>query len=355
MIDRIDVIPIRAERTDASIPPLESVLLRVEDRDGREGWGECATAPAHDGFRVADVLRGLAALPEPPVALDALAAGLEKLAPRARCALETALLDLRGKRQDAPVADLLGGRRRDRVEVNALLPAAPPERVTEAAERAWALGIRTFKLKSGRAADDGRRLASLRARFGSEARLRLDAAGRWTPEEAASRLDALRAFGLEYVEQPVAPGRLEVMAEIARRSAVAVAADEDARDAACVGRIAALGAASAIVVKLPAAGGPAGALEMIEAAHAAGLGVVVTGMMDTAVGLAAALHVAAAAPSLSGACGLGTAALLARDVAARPLPILDGAVALPRGPGLGVRPERARVERLRAGGGGGHG
>jgi len=355
VIDQIDVIPIRAERTVASFPPLESVLLRLEDRNGFEGWGECGTAPAHDGVTVRDVLRGLAALPEAPVAADALAAGLEKLPPQPRCALETALLDLRGRRSGVPLADLLGGRRRDRVAINALLPSAPLEDVMAAAEDAWARGVRTFKLKSGKPAEDLRRLEALRARFGAEARLRLDAGGRWTPEEARVRLAALRALGLEYVEQPLAPGRLEAMAAIAGGAGVPIAADEDARDARSIPRIAALRAASVIIVKLPSAGGPTGALAMIEAARRSNLGAVVTGMMEPSVGLAAALHVAAAAASLAGACGIATAGLLARDVLAGPLPVEEGAVALPLAPGLGLVPERSRVERLRAGWGGGSG
>ena len=335
MIYRIDVIPIRAERTESCFPPLESVLLRVEDRDGLEGWGECATAPAYDGLSVKDVLSGLTALPETPVAMDALAAGLEKLPPQSRCALETALLDLRGKRLGVALADLLGGRRRDRVEINALLPGAPLEHVMAVAERAWARGVRTFKLKSGTPPEDGRRLGALRARFGDEARLRLDAGGRWAPDEAVTRMAALRALGLEYVEQPISPGRLEAMAEIAARAGVPVAADEDVREAPSVRKIAALQAATVIIVKLPPAGGPTGALQMIEAARASGLGAVVTGMMETSIGLAAALHVAAAAVSPAGGCGIGTAEFLARDV--RGLPASRGGRRHRRSEGAGPR------------------
>ena len=91
---------------------------------------------------------------------------------------------------------------------------------------------------------------------------------------------------------------------------------------------------------------------MIQAARASGLGAVVTGMMETSIGLAAALHVAAAAESLAGACGIGTAELLTRDVVAGPLPVEDGGIAIPSGPGLGVTPDRGRVEKLRVAAGG---
>jgi len=76
---------------------------------------------------------------------------------------------------------------------------------------------------------------------------------------------------------------------------------------------------------------------------------VVTGMVDTSVGIAAALHVAAAADALAGACGLGTLDLLARDVVAAPLRIENGAMLLPEGPGLGVALDPGAIARMRAG------
>ncbi len=89
---------------------------------------------------------------------------------------------------------------------------------------------------------------------------------------------------------------------------------------------------------------------MLRVAAEKKLGTVVTGMVDSSVGIAAALHVAAAADHLAGACGLGTLDLLAHDVAGEPLRIENGAMLLPDGPGRGVRLDEKALGRLRGGG-----
>ena len=237
MIYRIDVIPIRAERTEACFPPLESVLLRLEDRGRAGGVGRVRHgARPTTAFPCRTCCADWRRCPS-PVAMDALAAGLEKFPPQARCALETALLDLRGKRLGVALTDLLGGRRRDRVRSMSLLPRCAA-RTRDGGCRAR-VGTGRPDLQAEERHAGGRRRGvceALRARFGGEARLRLDAGGRWTPDEAVVRMAALRGLELEYVEQPIAPGRLEAMAEIAGSAGVPLAADEDARDAPSSGR-----------------------------------------------------------------------------------------------------------------------
>lgn len=348
MIGQIDIFMLRVPKADARAAPLETVILRLVSDDGAEGVGECATAPAFDGVRAEAVQRDLENSLTAPLAEDALEKLLPRLTPHVRCAADIALCDLRGRRRGIRAADLLGGCRIERVPVNALLASDSGGSFLDTARAAWARGIRTFKIKSSTPGEDSSRLEALRACFGGEARLRVDAGGRWTQAEARSRLRALRAFDLDYVEQPLGPGDLAAMAVVAREAGIAVAADEDATDAEAVREIAALGAASLVIVKLPPAGGMTGAVAMIEAARACGLGAVVTGMMDTSVGLAAALHVAARAGSLAGACGLGTLELLAADVVRDPLRIEAGEMILPPGPGLGVILDPGAIARLRA-------
>ena len=344
-----EVLRLRIPRRDPGAPPMETVILRLTAGDGTVAIGESVGARAFHGMDAETIARELReiVLPaldaeEPPVSI------LQRLSPPARCALDVALHDLRGREQGLRIADLLGGPRRSRVAVNALLPLSSEAAMLEVAREAWKRGVGTFKIKSASLAEDVEALHTLRRVFGPRARLRLDANGAWTPGEAIERIRMIEPLGLEYIEQPVARGHLDEMAWVAAGSGIPIAADEDATDPAAIGRIAAARAASIIVVKLPTAGGIGGAMAVLRAAAEKGLGAVVTGMVDTSVGIAAALHVAAAADALAGACGFGTLDLLTRDVVAEPLRIENGAMLLPGGPGLGVQLDPRALARLRA-------
>ena len=211
--------------------------------------------------------------------------------------------------------------RRQEVEVAAVLPAAPPAEAEALAARLD--GARTVKLKVGRGDDLGR-VRAVRAALGPAVRLRLDANGAWDVDTAVARIRALAACDLELVEQPVAT--LEELAAVRRRVAVPLAADEAVRTPADAARLAALGAADALVLKVQATGGVRAALEL---AAAAGVPAIPSSLVETSVGLGAGLALAASLPALPLACGLGTAALLAGDVVAEPL--------RPRGGRLRVR------------------
>jgi O-succinylbenzoate synthase len=202
---------------------------------------------------------------------------------------------------------------RDRVRVNGLVPAVPPD---DAA--ALAAGWADVKVKVGDAGDVSR-VAAVRDAIGPAGRLRVDANGSWDVETAVAAIARLAPFDLELVEQPVAA--LDDLALVRRRVGVPVAADECVRDVDDARRLAALTAADVLVVKVQPLGGIAATLDVVAAA---GVPVIVTSMYETSVGLAAGLALAAALDELPFACGLGTAALFAADVVADPLLPVDG-------------------------------
>jgi O-succinylbenzoate synthase len=182
-------------------------------------------------------------------------------------------------------------------------------------------GCRTAKVKVAQAGqslrDDVERVAAVRSALGPTGRLRVDANGAWSVDQAVSALAALAPYGLEYCEQPCA-----TVAELAavRRagSGVLVAADESVRKAGDPVRVALAGAADLVVLKVAPLAGVRPALDV---ARACGLPVVVSSALDTSVGIAAGVALAAALPDLPYACGLATTSLLAADVAD---PSLDG-------------------------------
>jgi O-succinylbenzoate synthase len=204
---------------------------------------------------------------------------------------------------------------RDAVEVNTTVPAVGAE---QAHAMVRASGCRTAKVKVAEAGqslgDDVARVEAVRDALGHDGRVRVDANGAWSLDEAARALKALDVFDLEYAEQPVAT--LEDMAQLRRRVSVRLAADESVRTATDPLRVAGLEAADVVVLKVQPLGGVRRCLEVAEAC---GLPVVVSSAVETSVGIAAGVALAAALPELPFACGLGTVPLLSTDVTADPL------------------------------------
>ncbi len=229
---------------------------------------------------------------------------------------------------------------RDRVPVNATVPAVDPDSV--AAVLARFAGCRTAKVKVAGGdetlAQDVARVRAVREALGPEGRIRVDANGGWNVDEAEHAIHALAPFDLEYVEQPCAS--VDELAEIRRRTkymGIPIAADESVRRADDPLAVAEAGAADLLVVKAQPLGGIHRALELI---GRTGLPVVVSSALDTSVGLAMGARLAASVPELDYDCGLGTASLLAADVTQTPLVPEDGSIAVRR-----VRPDAELLDR----------
>ncbi|GIH95548.1 o-succinylbenzoate synthase [Planobispora siamensis] len=213
---------------------------------------------------------------------------------------------------------------RDRIPVNAIVPAVGPEQAHEMARRS---GCGTVKVKVAergqRFAEDLARVEAVRDALGPSGRVRVDANGAWDVDTAVSAIAELDRFTLEYVEQPCAT--LEELARVRRKVEVPIAADESIRRAEDPLRVRAAEAADIAVVKVQPLGGVAAALRVVEAC---GLPAVVSSAVETSVGLAAGVALAAALPELPYACGLGTLSLLEGDVVADPLVPVDGMLAV---------------------------
>ncbi|MCH8565921.1 o-succinylbenzoate synthase [Nesterenkonia sp. LB17] len=259
---------------------------------------------------------------------------------------------------------------RTHIPINATMPAVSPDQVESVLTRFGAVeSIPAVKIKVAEPGqtldDDVARFREVR-RLAPHAGLRADANGGWSIAEAVPALERLAEVSggrFEYAEQPVAG--VEPLADLREALAAAgvtsagvplrIAADEAVRKAEDPLRVARLGAADLIVVKVPPLGGVERALQIVEQA---GLDAVVSSALDTSVGLAAGLALAARLPSLPYACGLGTAALFEHDVTHAPLIPVAGVLAVPGAvtPSSDLlhrhrfSPERAQwwIDRLRA-------
>jgi O-succinylbenzoate synthase len=215
---------------------------------------------------------------------------------------------------------------RSQIPVNVTVPAVGPQ---QAHAIVTASGCRTAKVKVAErgqpAGADIARVEAVRDALGPGGRIRVDANGAWDVDQAERALRELGRFGLEYAEQPCAT--LDELARLRRRVDVLVAADESIRRADDPMAVRAAGAADIVVLKAQPLGGVRAALAIAEAC---GLPVVVSSAVETSVGLAAGVALAAALPDLPYACGLATMSLLTQDVTAAPLVARDGALPVRR-------------------------
>jgi o-succinylbenzoate synthase len=218
---------------------------------------------------------------------------------------------------------------RDRIPVNCTVPAVDPARARGIV--AASNGCRTAKVKVAEPGqsehDDLARVEAVREALGPGGHIRVDANGGWDVDTAVAMIGRLdkEARGLEYVEQPCAS--VEDLAKVRRKVGVPIAADESIRRADDPYRVVRMDAADIAVIKVQPLGGIRAALRIVEQI---GLPVVVSSALETSVGLAAGVALAAALPDLPYACGLATTQLLSADVVADSFVPVDGSLPVVR-------------------------
>lgn len=201
------------------------------------------------------------------------------------------------------------------VEINTMIPRVAPD---IAARMAVAAGCRTVKVEVGDLEGEAR-IRAVREAVGPATHIRLDANGSWDLEQAIRSLDVLARYDIELVEDPVPT--LADLAGLRRRTSIPLAAETSIRTIEDVMEMRRLDAADVLVIKPQRIGGIVAALRAAELAR---IPVVVSSALETSVGLAACLAVAAALPASPYAHGIGTATLLAEDVTSDPLLPVQG-------------------------------
>jgi len=311
----------------------ELLLVSIEDRDGQVGYGEAGPIPSYDGASIDDVRRMIEACRAVLEAGDGvrradLVARCAEVAtlPQALAAIDLALWDLEGRRADRPLWSLLGAEDPEPVAVNWTIAASDRAGAAREAAAARAAGFSTVKVKVA-IGDDAGRLAAVRAVAGPEMRIRIDANGAWSEAEALANLRALEPAGIELCEEPAAG--VEAIAALATRTAIPLALDESAADPAA---LRSRRACDLVCLKVAGCGGITGLLAAAARARRQGYEVFLASTLDGPLGIAAALH-AAAALGPTRACGLATLSMF--EGRPDPLPPGAGSIEPPRSPGLG--------------------
>ncbi|MFH8753854.1 dipeptide epimerase [Streptomyces rimosus] len=324
----------------------DAVWLSVEHR-GLRGHGEAVTSLYYglDTGTLSRLLAGaaieLGRFPDPESALDALREGglpAPDTPPAVTAAVESALLDLVGKRAGKPVHQLLGTERRPVAATARTIGIVPTERALTQARCLAESGFTVLKIKAGTAdpEDDLARVRAVRD-AAPTATLLLDPNGAWTPQLAGRLLPRFAELGVEAVEQPTVPGDPEALARLAARSPLPVIADEDAVSFADVERLA--GRVQGVNVKLAKCGGVHAALRIEELIAGSGTRLMLGCLTAGTLGIAPAVHLADRARWTD----LDGHLLLAHDPWTG-IGGTDGTVRAGTGAGLGVRPVPPRAE-----------
>jgi L-alanine-DL-glutamate epimerase-like enolase superfamily enzyme len=364
-------------------PVFEYALLKLHTDDGTVGLGEAAPDPEVTGETQQGVIAALEAFAplvagRDPFDIAAIMAEAEALAPQfpaARAALDMALYDLMGKALGVPVYKLLGGRARDGMQLYPVIPLDTPQTMAERAAGFVEMGYRVLKLKVGTdPVEDEARVAAVWEGIGrrprpteeggvgrrpcpteegegvgqretrprptklSPIRLRLDVNQGW--DDAATALGALARlarFDIEWVEQPVAAGDLDALAEVTAAAEVPIMVDEGCHSPADALEIVKRSVADIINIKLMKCGGLYRAMQILAIAEAAGVPCILGSMAESSIASAAGLHLCLARTALM-ACELIGPVFIEKDIATGyNVDPHSGWATVSERPGLGVR------------------
>ncbi len=345
-IDRVELFAIRLplrvpfHSAQASTDVRDLGVLRLTDEEGQIGLGEITPYPDPGAPPLSDLIAAFeSGARDQLLETEIFDRGLtleNKLPSAVECAIDVALLDLLARREGIRVADLIGTDVQEQVAVNATISAQDPSDVASLAREAVSAGFSTLKLKVGFSDLDADRLAALREEVGMQTMLRLDVNGGWYTSEAIEKINEFAEFGLELVEQPVAPDDLASMHRVRDATLVPIVADEGVRTVEDLDLHVANGACDGVAIKLAQVSGITAASVLAANAAKAGLLTFVTSTLDGPIGLAAGLHFAAARSDFTLANGLATGALFDESYAFGLPEVSDGALTLSDSPGLGI-------------------
>ena len=338
------------------------VIVRLTDADGVQGIGEGTT------------IGGLSYGPESPESiksaidtyivpiletcdLSQVGATMAKIARNvrdnhfAKCAVESALLDMAGKRLGVPASELIGGGRvRESLPVAWTLASGDTARDIAEGEEMLALRRHNiFKLKIGKRAvrDDVAHVGAICKALAGRASIRVDVNQNWSEDQAKLGMAMLHDVGCDLVEQPIAGDDIAAMARLSQAQTVPLMADEALHGPRSALRLAAAGGAGVFALKIAQSGGLFAAAEVAAIGQAAGIGLYGGTMLEGGIGTAASAQVFATLPNLAWGTELFGPLLQTEEVLAEPLHYADFSLAVPTGPGLGVTLDEDKLARFR--------
>lgn len=284
----------------------DRLFVRIWSEDGRYGIGEAAPLPFFTGEttpvirEIIDHLLGPAMIGQEALDVRAVMADLEERIPgnsTAKAAVEMTLWDLAGKCRQLPVYRLLGGKLRQTIPVAYVLGLGQPREMAEEAKKAVTRGYTTLKTKlTGVLKTDISILEAIREAVGFEVALRVDANCAYSVKDAIKAARHFEDFALQYMEQPCPAHLPEALRRVREHTDISIAADESLLSRADAFELISQGSVDWLIIKLIKVGGILPALEIATFASWAGIGCTIVSPIETSIGTAAGLHLAAVMP-----------------------------------------------------------
>ncbi len=340
----------------------ENVVVKLVAEDGTVGYGEAPHMVGHSQrgetpqtvrvvlrHKLIPAVLGLDAMSQ-----EGLSQALARAVPgnlRAKGSLIMAAYDLAGRTLQTPVYNLLGGLVRDRVPLSWSLPIVDRKTVVEEGVKMVERGWRILKVKIGRPdpLKDAAVVVALREEVGDGIEIRADANQAYDVTTAVQVIRRMEEANVGFVEQPVHRDDLEGMAEVRARVSVPIMADEGAETPEDVVAIWRARAADSVSIYVVGPGGLDRSKRMATIAEACRLRGYVGGALESVIGASAGLHLAASSPAIDLGCEMSGRYLLSDDFSAEPIPMADGALVVPREPGLGITVDEEKLEHYREG------
>jgi muconate cycloisomerase len=337
------------------------VLIKITTEDGFVGWGEATT------------IGGLGYGEESPESvqtnIDTYFAPLLKTLSGlniaqtmqiiqrningnrfAKCAIQTALLDIQSQRLGIPVSELLGGRLRDSISVLWVLASGDTEKdIAEAKKMITAKRHNIFKLKIGSRPleRDIEHVLAIKQALGSEISIRVDVNRAWSELTAIKGIKMLQDGGVDLIEQPCAIQNIDAMQRLTRKFDIAIMADESLMGPQSAYELAKCNAASVFAVKVAQSGGLIEACEVGKLANLAGIDLYGGTMLEGPVGTIASAHVFSTFSNLAYGTELFGPLLLTEQILKKPLQYENFELKIPTASGLGIELDEDKIDKLR--------
>lgn len=358
----VDIPTIRAHKLSVTTMQTQTlVLVKITTDDGLVGWGEATT------------IGGLSYGEESPesvkVNIDTyfkplicslgdlnLAQSFAKIHKSingnrfAKCAVQTALLDIHAQRLELPLSEILGGRLRDRLPVLWTLASGnTAQDIAEAEQMIAAKRHNIFKLKIGANSvqQDVEHVIAIKKALGADVSIRVDVNRAWSEQDCLYGIAQLQDGGIDLIEQPCAIEQVDTLKRLTERFDVAIMADEALTGPASAYRLAKRHAADVFAVKIAQSGGLIEACEVGKIAALAGIDLYGGTMLEGPVGSIASAHVFSTFERLAYGTELFGPLLLTEEILKQPLRYEDFQLHIPQGSGLGIEVDEDRIEQLR--------
>ena len=338
------------------------VLIKIETQDGFIGWGEATTIgglgygeESPESIKVnidtyfAPLLKSLSGLniAQTLQAFDKNLNGNRF----AKCAIQTALLDIQAQRLGLPLSEILGGRLRDSVPVLWVLASGNTDKdIAEAQKMLAEKRHNIFKLKIGsRAVEaDVEHVLTIKKALGSDVSIRVDVNRAWSELEAIKGIRLLQDGGIDLIEQPCAIDNIDAMKRLTQRFDIAIMADESLTGPASAYRLAKDNAASVYAVKIAQSGGLIEGHDVATIANLAGIDLYGGTMLEGAVGTIASAHLFSTFKNLAYGTELFGPLLLTEEILKTPLQYQNYELHLPKTSGLGIQLDEDKLDQLRS-------